>query len=37
MAHDPATGEALKIPAKLLVRMQVARAAKESIVPSLEK
>ena len=30
---DPATGEAIKIPAKTVVKMRVAKAAKEAIVP----
>ena len=34
MGRNPATGEPLKIPAKTVVRMRVAKAAKEAIVPS---
>jgi DNA-binding protein HU-beta len=34
MGRNPATGEAIKIPAKTVVRMRVAKAAKEAIVPS---
>jgi len=33
MGRNPATGEAMKIPAKTVVRMRVAKAAKEAIVP----
>jgi DNA-binding protein HU-beta len=33
MGRNPATGEAIKIPAKTVVRMRVAKAAKEAIVP----
>ena len=33
MGRNPATGEALKIPAKTVVKMRVAKAAKEAIVP----
>jgi len=33
MGHNPATGEPLKIPAKTVVRMRVAKAAKDVIVP----
>ena len=33
MGRNPATGEAIKIPAKTLVKMRVAKAAKEAIVP----
>ena len=32
MGRNPATGEAIKIPAKTVVRMRVAKAAKEAIV-----
>ena len=32
MGRNPATGEAMKIPAKTVVRMRVAKAAKEAIV-----
>jgi DNA-binding protein HU-beta len=32
MGRNPATGEPLKIPAKTVVRMRVAKAAKEAIV-----
>ena len=37
MGRNPATGEAIKIPAKTVVRMRVAKAAKEAIVPSKKK
>ena len=33
MGRNPGTGEAIKIPAKTVVRMRVAKAAKEAIVP----
>jgi DNA-binding protein HU-beta len=33
MGRNPATGEPMKIPAKTVVRMRVAKAAKEAIVP----
>jgi DNA-binding protein HU-beta len=33
MGRNPATGEAIKIPAKTVVRMRVAKAAKIAIVP----
>jgi len=33
MGRNPATGEAIKIPAKTVVRMRVAKAAKDAIVP----
>jgi len=33
MGRNPATGEAIEIPAKTVVRMRVAKAAKEAIVP----
>ena len=33
IGRNPATGEAIKIPAKTVVRMRVAKAAKEAIVP----
>jgi len=32
MGRNPATGEAIKIPAKTVVRMRVAKAAKDAIV-----
>jgi len=33
MGRNPATGEPLKIPAKTVVRMRVAKAAKQAIIP----
>jgi DNA-binding protein HU-beta len=33
MGRNPATGEAIKIPAKKVVRFRVAKVAKEAIVP----
>ena len=33
MGRNPATGQAIKIPAKKVVKMRVAKAAKEAIVP----
>jgi DNA-binding protein HU-beta len=33
MGRNPATGATIKIPAKTVVRMRVAKAAKEAIVP----
>jgi len=33
MGRNPATGEAIKIPAKTVVKMRVAKAVKETIVP----
>ena len=34
MCRNPATGEAIKIPAKTVVKFRVAKAAKDAIVPS---
>ena len=34
MGRNPGTGEAIKIPAKTVVKMRVAKAAKEAIVPA---
>jgi len=34
MGRNPATGEAIKIPAKTVVRIRPAKAFKEAIVPS---
>jgi DNA-binding protein HU-beta len=34
MGRNPATGEAIKIPAKTVVKMRIAKAAKEAIVPT---
>ena len=33
MGHNPATGVEIKIPAKTVVKMRIAKAAKEAIVP----
>jgi DNA-binding protein HU-beta len=33
MGRNPATGEAIKIPAKTVVKFRVAKAAKDSIAP----
>jgi len=33
MGRNPATGATIKIPAKTVVRMRIAKAAKEAIVP----
>ena len=33
MGRNPATGKAIKIPAKTVVRMRIAKAAKDAIVP----
>jgi len=33
MGRNPGTGEAIKIPAKTVVKLRVAKAAKEAIVP----
>ncbi len=33
MGRNPATGEAIKIPAKTVLKMRVAKAAKDAIVP----
>ena len=33
MGRNPATGEAIKIPAKTVVKMRVAKACQEAIVP----
>ncbi len=33
MGRNPATGEEIKIPAKTVVKMRVAKVAKEAIVP----
>jgi len=37
MGRNPATGEAIKIPAKTVVKMRVAKTAKEAIVPGRKK
>ncbi len=33
MGRNPATGKAIKIPAKTVVKMRISKAAKEAIVP----
>ena len=33
MGRNPATGKAIKIPAKTVVKMSAAKAVKEAIVP----
>ena len=33
LGRNPATGEAIKIPAKTVVKMRIAKACKEAIVP----
>jgi DNA-binding protein HU-beta len=37
MGRNPATGEPIKIPAKTVVKMRVAKACKDAIVPSKKK
>ena len=37
MGRNPATGEAIKIPAKKALKFRVAKAAKEAIVPTKAK
>jgi len=37
MGRNPATGKPIKIPAKTVVKFRVAKAAKDSIVPSKKK
>ena len=37
MGRNPATGEAIKIPAKKAVKFRVAKAAKDAIVPPKKK
>ena len=37
MGRNPATGEAIQIPAKKVVRFRVAKVAKEAIVPKKAK
>jgi len=34
MGRNPATGETIKIPAKIVVKFRVAKAAKDAIAPS---
>ena len=37
MGRNPATGATIKIPAKTVVKMRLAKAAKEAIVPGKKK
>ena len=37
MGRNPATGAEIKIPAKTVVKMRIAKAAKEAIVPGKKK
>jgi DNA-binding protein HU-beta len=37
MGRNPATGEAIKIPAKKVVKFRLAKAAKDAIVPPKKK
>jgi DNA-binding protein HU-beta len=37
MGRNPATGEPIKIPAKTVVKMRLAKACKEAIVPPKKK
>ena len=37
MGRNPATGQAIKIPAKKVVKFRVAKAAKDAIVPPKKK
>jgi DNA-binding protein HU-beta len=37
MGRNPATGAAIKIPAKTVVKMRIAKAAEEAIVPGKKK
>ena len=37
MGRNPATGEAIKIPAKKVVKFRVAKTVKDAIVPSKKK
>ena len=37
MGRNPATGEAIKIPAKRVVKFRVSKAMKDSIVPAKKK
>jgi DNA-binding protein HU-beta len=37
MGRNPATGEAIKIPAKKVVKFRVAKSAKDAIVPPKKK
>ena len=37
MGRNPATGEAIKIPAKTVMKFRVAKAAKDAILPPVKK
>jgi DNA-binding protein HU-beta len=37
MGRNPATGEAIKIPAKKVVKFRIAKACKDAIVPPKKK
>jgi len=37
MGRNPATGEAIKIPAKTVMKMRLAKAAKEAMVPGKKR
>ena len=37
MGRNPATGAAIKIPAKTVVKFRVAKAAKDAVVPGMKK
>lgn len=37
MGRNPATDEAIKIPAKTVVKMKLAKAAKDAIIPEVGK
>jgi len=37
MGRNPATGAAIKIPAKTVVKFRVAKAAKDAVVPAMKK
>jgi DNA-binding protein HU-beta len=37
MGRNPATGEAIKIPAKVVVKFRVAKACKDAVVPPKKK
>jgi DNA-binding protein HU-beta len=37
MGRNPATGEAIKIPAKKVLKFRIAKAAKDSVMPAKKK
>ena len=37
MGRNPATGEAIKIPAKTVLKFRIAKAAKDAVVPAKKK